>query len=120
MGDTKETGTSNVHGDSQLELDVAADTLIFAKLRECGAVETASSEETSEMVSLGGQGFSVRLMDLLDADTIWDRALSTCTTWTLLSCCRLHLTLWMEVASSQPTLQSAASLGSGQAVSCCL
>ena len=60
VGDTKEAGSSNVHGDQQLELDVAADTLVFAKLKECRVVETASSEETSEMVNLGGQGFSVR------------------------------------------------------------
>lgn len=39
---------------------MAADTLIFAKLQECGAVEIASSEESSEMKNLGGQGFSVR------------------------------------------------------------
>lgn len=62
VGDTKEANSANVHGDQQLELDIAADTLIFAKLRECGAVETASSEETSEMVDLGGQGFSVRAL----------------------------------------------------------
>ena len=38
---------------------MAADMLIFGKLQECGAVETASSEETTEMKPLGGQGFSV-------------------------------------------------------------
>ena len=58
--DTAEAGSSNVHGDKQLEVDMAADMLIFAKLRECGAVETASSEETAESVELGGHGFSVR------------------------------------------------------------
>lgn len=56
----EEAGTSNIHGDKQLEADMAADMLIFAKLRECGAVETVSSEETAEMVDLGGHGFSVR------------------------------------------------------------
>lgn len=58
-----EAGTSNVHGDKQLEVDIAADMLIFAKLRECGAVETASSEETAEIVDLGGHGFCVRFYD---------------------------------------------------------
>ena len=38
---------------------MAADMLIFGKLQECGAVETASSEETAEMKPMGGQGFSV-------------------------------------------------------------
>lgn len=56
----QEAGTSNIHGDKQLEVDKAADTIVFDKLRESGAVETASSEETSDMVKLGGSGFSVR------------------------------------------------------------
>ena len=53
-----EAGSSNSYGDKQLDVDMAADTLIFSKLQECGAVETASSEETTEMKPLGGQGFS--------------------------------------------------------------
>ena len=48
-----------------MEVDMAADMLIFAKLRECGAVETASSEETAECVELGGHGFSVRSLTCL-------------------------------------------------------
>ena len=38
---------------------MAADEIVFAKLRECPAVETASSEEQSEMLDMGGRGFSV-------------------------------------------------------------
>lgn len=67
---TGEAGSTNSHGDSQLEVDKAADTLIFGKLQECGAVEIASSEETSDMVSMGGQGFSVRPISLLVFDVL--------------------------------------------------
>jgi len=39
---------------------VAADAIVFERMRECGAVETASSEEKPELVPLGGSGYSVR------------------------------------------------------------
>ena len=46
-----------------------ADTLIFSHLRQSGAVETASSEETSEMVEMGGKGFAVAF-DPVDGSSI--------------------------------------------------
>ncbi len=42
------------------QADVAADAIVFERMRECGAVETASSEEKPELVPLGGSGYSVR------------------------------------------------------------
>ena len=59
----QEAGTSNIHGDAQLEVDTAADRIIFSRLRDSGAVETASSEETSDMINLNGKGFSVSFLN---------------------------------------------------------
>ena len=70
-------GSTNAFGDKQLQVrialrhrlsicttaadfrcamqaDVAADAIVFERMRECGAVETASSEEKPELVPLGG------------------------------------------------------------------
>jgi fructose-1,6-bisphosphatase len=58
-GDDGSSGV-NAFGDRQLKADVAADTVLFQKLRECGAVEIASSEENTAMVPMGGSGYSVR------------------------------------------------------------
>ncbi len=55
-----ETGTTNTFGDRQLEADVQTDRIVFERLCACGAVETASSEESPDMHALGGSGFSVR------------------------------------------------------------
>ena len=55
-----ETGSTNTFGDRQLEADVQTDRIVFEHLRASGAVETASSEESSDMHALGGSGFSVR------------------------------------------------------------
>lgn len=45
--------------DSPMQVDIAADDIIFNRLRESGAVATASSEEKPEEISLGGRGYSV-------------------------------------------------------------
>lgn len=55
-------GSFNTFGDRQLKADVAADSIMFQRLRECGAVETASSEENTDMVPMGGSGYSVTLL----------------------------------------------------------
>ncbi len=55
-----ETGSTNTFGDKQLEADVQTDRIVFECLRASGAVETASSEESSDMHPMGGSGFSVR------------------------------------------------------------
>ena len=62
-----ETGSRNTFGDKQLEADLQTDRIVFDRLRACGAVETASSEESSDMHALGGSGFSVRLCKVADA-----------------------------------------------------
>ena len=46
-----------------------ADKIIFDDLRSSNAVATASSEETSDMVDLGGEGYSVAF-DPLDGSSI--------------------------------------------------
>ena len=79
----QEVGSSNPFGDRQLQVclcfwwkllvhscqkstacclqvDVAADDLVFQALRSSGAVATASSEERPEEIDLGGHGYSVR------------------------------------------------------------
>jgi len=45
--------------DSPVQVDIAADDIIFNRLRESDAVATASSEEKPEEISLGGRGYSV-------------------------------------------------------------
>jgi Fructose-1-6-bisphosphatase, N-terminal domain len=59
-GATHEAGTVNAFGDKQLVADVKADEIIFTALRQSGAVSVASSEEQTDMLSMGGEGFSVR------------------------------------------------------------
>lgn len=43
-----------------MQVDLVADDILFRRLRECGAVEMASSEEKPDEIHLGGKGFSVR------------------------------------------------------------
>jgi hypothetical protein len=52
-----------------LQADLVADKIIFDSLRASNAVATATSEETSDMVDLGGQGYSVAF-DPLDGSSI--------------------------------------------------
>ncbi len=42
-----------------LQVDVESDKVVFNRLRSCGMVKTASSEEQTECQDLGGQGYSV-------------------------------------------------------------
>lgn len=53
------TGTTNSFGDQQLQADVRADLFLYDCLQQCGAVETASSEEQTDEKDLGGEGFTV-------------------------------------------------------------
>lgn len=53
------TGSINSFGDKQLQADVRADLFIYDCLKQCKAVETASSEEQTDEKDLGGQGFTV-------------------------------------------------------------
>ncbi|KAK9808421.1 hypothetical protein WJX73_003065 [Symbiochloris irregularis] len=64
-----ETGGLNNFGDKQLQADIVADRIVFERLRSSGAVSTASSEEQSDMISLGGTGYSVAF-DPLDGSSI--------------------------------------------------
>jgi len=63
------TNTQNDFGDHQLQIDVTSDKAVFKHLKNCGKVETASSEETTDEVKLGGSGYSVAF-DPLDGSSI--------------------------------------------------
>lgn len=52
------TGTQNDFGDQQLDIDIAADEVVYEALRSSNAVSYASSEETPTEVPLGGAGYS--------------------------------------------------------------
>jgi sedoheptulose-bisphosphatase len=58
--DVSAAGSTNSFGDDQLQADIVADDLIFKHLRSCPHVETASSEEQSDILPMGGQGYTVR------------------------------------------------------------
>lgn len=57
--DVSAAGSTNSFGDDQLQADIVADDLIFQHLRSCPHVETASSEEQSDVLPMGGQGYTV-------------------------------------------------------------
>jgi sedoheptulose-bisphosphatase len=61
----------NEFGDEQLAIDILANNVLFANLKACGAVETASSEETPTEDPQGGSGYSVAF-DPLDGSSIID------------------------------------------------
>ena len=42
-----------------LQVDVKSDEIVFERLRACGTVKAASSEEQTECQDLGGHGYSV-------------------------------------------------------------
>jgi len=67
------TACLNDFGDDQLAVDVLADKLLFEALRYSGVVASASSEEQSDVVPMGGpdDGFSVAF-DPLDGSSIID------------------------------------------------
>ncbi|KAI8462704.1 MAG: hypothetical protein J3K34DRAFT_389420 [Monoraphidium minutum] len=69
--DFEHAGSTNSFGDEQLEADLYADNIIFRRLRACGAAASASSEETTDIVPLGGSGYSVAF-DPLDGSSIVD------------------------------------------------
>eukprot|EP00899_Mesostigma_viride_P001818 jgi/Mesvir1/11637/Mv00038-RA.1 len=62
-------GTTNTFGDKQLAVDVIADKIVFDALRESGLVATASSEELTDMVPMGGSEYAVAF-DPLDGSSI--------------------------------------------------
>ncbi|CAL8468441.1 g7981 [Coccomyxa elongata] len=64
-----EVGTVNSFGDKQLEVDIAADDIIFNRLKQSCAVATASSEERPKEITVGGQGYAVAF-DPLDGSSI--------------------------------------------------
>ncbi len=78
--DTGSAGSTNTFGEEQLTLDVLADQIMFAQLKESGVVATASSEEQAEAVALGGEGFSVAF-DPLDGSSLVDVNLAVGTIW---------------------------------------
>ena len=42
-----------------LQIDVESDAIVFQSLQASGAVKTASSEEQTDCLDLGGHGYSV-------------------------------------------------------------
>jgi hypothetical protein len=69
--ETTATGGTNTFGDQQLKVDMICDAICFGKLRGCGAVTCASSEENTDMVNMGGIGYSVSF-DPLDGSSVID------------------------------------------------
>ena len=65
------TGTSNVFGDEQLDVDIQTDAILFGSLRVSGLVHVAASEEKPVEEEMGGEGFSVAF-DPLDGSSIVD------------------------------------------------
>ena len=61
----------NEFGDEQLAIDLLANNVIFQNLKACGAVATASSEETPTEDPMGGKGYSVAF-DPLDGSSVID------------------------------------------------
>lgn len=66
-----EVGTTNTFGDSQLDVDVKTDALIFQNLQSTGLIAVASSEENPIDIECFGEGFSVAF-DPLDGSSIVD------------------------------------------------
>jgi sedoheptulose-bisphosphatase len=64
--------SSNIFGDSQLDLDVAADSIIFENLRNSGVVHHAASEERPYKIDLCEEGEFIVTFDPLDGSSIID------------------------------------------------
>ncbi|CAB1107984.1 unnamed protein product [Ectocarpus sp. CCAP 1310/34] len=67
-------GTDNAFGDEQLDVDLAADEIIFQEFKSCGAVAVAASEEKPVEAPMGGSTerlYSVGF-DPLDGSSIID------------------------------------------------
>ena len=75
-----------------MQADVQADDIVFQRLRDCKAVCTASSEEQTDMLDMGGRDYSVSLVPML-----WCKSLCACKGEPVQ--CRLPTTLWMAAAS---------------------
>ncbi|MCK4968726.1 MAG: fructose-1,6-bisphosphatase, partial [Candidatus Aenigmarchaeota archaeon] len=65
------SGTTNIHGDNQMELDKWADELLIKTLRESNLVKTIASEEQSDIIEIttSNTGFGVTL-DPLDGSSL--------------------------------------------------
>jgi sedoheptulose-bisphosphatase len=70
----------NDFGDEQLAIDILANNVIFQNLKNCGAVATASSEETPTEDPMGGIGYSVAF-DPLDGSSVIDTNFAVGTIW---------------------------------------
>jgi sedoheptulose-bisphosphatase len=70
----------NEFGDEQLAIDLLANNVIFQNLKDCGAVATASSEETPIEDPMFGLGYSVAF-DPLDGSSIIDTNFAVGTIW---------------------------------------
>lgn len=70
--ETGRAGSQNEFGEEQLALDVLADEILFAQLRACGAVATASSEEQARAVPLAPAGAYTVAFDPLDGSSLVD------------------------------------------------
>lgn len=70
----------NEFGDEQLAIDILANSVIFNKLRGCGTVSKASSEENTFEDSMGGSGYSVAF-DPLAGSGVIDTNFAVGTSW---------------------------------------
>jgi sedoheptulose-bisphosphatase len=70
----------NEFGDEQLAIDILANNVIFNNLKACGAVATASSEETPTEDPMGGSGYSIAF-DPLDGSSVIDTNFAVGTIW---------------------------------------
>ncbi|CAM9460269.1 unnamed protein product, partial [Hapterophycus canaliculatus] len=71
---SSKAGTDNAFGDEQLDVDLAADKIIFDEFQRCGSVAVAASEEKPVEAPMGGAAdrlYSVGF-DPLDGSSIID------------------------------------------------
>ncbi|MEW5300123.1 MAG: hypothetical protein WDW38_002960 [Sanguina aurantia] len=64
------SGTSNAFGDTQLQVDMQVDALIFERLASCSHVGAASSEEQPGIKALNPEGRYSVVFDPLDGSSI--------------------------------------------------
>jgi fructose-1,6-bisphosphatase len=67
---TKETGTSNTFGDSQLEADMVTQTILMESFGKCKDVAVVSSEESPSDTVLSENGKYSVAFDPLDGSSI--------------------------------------------------
>jgi fructose-1,6-bisphosphatase len=63
---------ANEFGDTQLDMDVQIDSIIFDALKECGVVYAAASEEKPQLIKLNENGKFFVTFDPLDGSSIID------------------------------------------------